>query len=241
AVRGYRAAARARLGLQPCAFAPGLGRGPRGRARRLAPHRTGHARRRRPRRPLIRRTRGVHTAALSAGRVPATTGNPMGMLKKDHILGAGSAALAGGAAGAAIGGMLAGPAGIAVGAAAGGALGAVAGNRASEKNDPRDDLGHFQQMYRNAPYFVADRDWHDYALAYRYGRQTCRANPGMALEQVESQLHGGWEAAARFGSRLPRTQERPAVEHAWRRLTEAQHAGAEARLCTPREGPTGPD
>ena len=35
-------------------------------------------------------------------------------LKKDHILGSGSAALAAGAAGAAIGGLLGGPAGVAV-------------------------------------------------------------------------------------------------------------------------------
>ena len=147
----------------------------------------------------------------------------MGMLKKDHILGAGSAALAGGAAGAAIGGMLAGPAGVAGRDAARGALGAVAGNPASEKNHPRDDLGHFQQMYRNAPYFVADRDWHDYAPAYRYGIQAWQGNPGRSFEQLESQLQGGWEAAARFGSRLPWTQARPAAEHAWRRLSEAQH------------------
>ena len=72
-------------------------------------------------------------------------------LKKDHILGSGSAALAGGAAGAAIGAMMGGPAGLAVGAAAGGALGAVAGHRASEARDPRDDLGHFQQIYRTMP------------------------------------------------------------------------------------------
>ena len=150
----------------------------------------------------------------------------MGILTTDHILGAGSAALAGGAAGAAIGGMLAGPAGIAVGAAAGGALGAVAGNRASERNDPRDDLGHFQQMYRNAPYYIADRDWHDYAPAYRYGIQAWESNPGRDFEQLESQLQGGWEAAARYGSRLPWTQAQPAVEHAWRRLSEARHESA---------------
>jgi hypothetical protein len=146
----------------------------------------------------------------------------MGNLKKDHILGAGSAALAGGAAGAAIGGMLAGPAGIAVGAAAGGALGAVVGNRASEKADPREDLGHFQQIFHTMPYYVSGLDWHDYAPAYRYGIETWKANRGCALAQVESQLQGGWEAAARFGSQLDWQQARPAIEHAWQSLSDAE-------------------
>jgi hypothetical protein len=146
----------------------------------------------------------------------------MGNLKKDHILGAGSAALAGGAAGAAIGGMISGPAGIAVGAAAGGALGAVAGNRASEKADPRADLGHFQQMFRTMPYYVSGLDWHDYAPVYRYGIETWNANRGIPFDRMESQLQGGWEAAARFGSRLQWQQARPAIEHAWQSLAEAE-------------------
>ena len=75
----------------------------------------------------------------------------MSMLKKNHVLGAGSAALAGGAAGAAIGAVLGGPAGLAVGAAAGGALGAVAGNPAAQATDTRDDLGHFQPIFGTMP------------------------------------------------------------------------------------------
>src|SRR3954467_10418045 len=65
----------------------------------------------------------------------------MSLLKKDHVLGTGSAALAGGAAGAAIGAVVGGPVGLAFGAAAGGALGAVAGDRAAEAVDARQDLG----------------------------------------------------------------------------------------------------
>ena len=143
-------------------------------------------------------------------------------LKKDHILGSGSAALAGGAAGAAIGAMMGGPAGLAVGAAAGGALGAVAGHRASEARDPRDDLGHFQQIYRTMPYYADGRDWHDYAPAYRYGLESWETLGGRPLDAVESQLQGGWEAAQRFGSRLQWQQARPAIEHAWRSMDEEQ-------------------
>jgi hypothetical protein len=145
----------------------------------------------------------------------------MSILKKDHVLGAGSAAIAAGAAGAAIGSVVAGPAGLALGAAAGGALGAIVGNRAAEAADGRDDLGHFQQIFRTMPYYVAGYDWHDYAPAYRYGLETCEHSQGGSLEALESQLHGGWEAAAHFGSRLDWAHARPAVEHAWQSLRAA--------------------
>ena len=145
----------------------------------------------------------------------------MSTLKKDHILGAGTAAIAGGAAGAAIGTVIAGPAGLAIGAAAGGAIGAVVGNRASEAADTRHDLGHFQQIFHTMPYYVAGRDWHDYAPAYRYGLDTHGAHRGRPMVEVESQLQGGWEAAARFGSQLQWQQARPAVEHAWQSLDDA--------------------
>lgn len=147
----------------------------------------------------------------------------MGHLKKDHILGAGSGALAGGAAGAALGAVMGGPAGLTVGAAAGVALGAVLGNRASEQVDPREDLGHFEQIYWKMPYYTEGRDWHDYAPAYRYGLDSWEQNRGRTIDAVESQLQGGWESAHRFGSRLDWQQARPAVEHAWQSKEESVH------------------
>lgn len=148
----------------------------------------------------------------------------MSTLKKDHVLGAGTAALAGGAAGAAIGAVVGGPIGLAFGAAAGGALGAVVGNRASEATDHRQDLGHFEQIFSTMPYYVDGCDWHDYAPAYRYGIDSFAQHPGRTLPEVESQLQGGWEAAARFGSRLHWQQAQPAVQHAWQSLDEALRA-----------------
>lgn len=146
----------------------------------------------------------------------------MSTLKKDHILGAGSAALAGGAAGAALGAVVAGVPGLAVGAAAGGALGAVWGDRASEAADRRDDLGHFQQIFHTMPYYVDGHSWHDYAPAYRYGLDSYGRFQGQALEAVDTQLQGGWEANARYGSRLPWQHARHAVAHAWQSLDEAR-------------------
>lgn len=151
----------------------------------------------------------------------------MSTLKKNHILGAGSAALLGGIIGGAIGWFVAGlvgfagAAGLAVGAVVGGVLGAVLGNRASEALDPRDDLGHFEQIFKTMPYYVDGHDWHDYAPAYRYGLDTYDKYAGQSLTKVESQLQGGWESAARFGSRLQWSQARPAVAHAWESLDQA--------------------
>jgi hypothetical protein len=145
----------------------------------------------------------------------------MSLLKKDHFVGTGSAALAAGATGAAIGAAVAGPPGLAIGAAVGGVLGAVLGTRASEAADSRQDLGHFEQIYHTMPYYIDGCDWHDYAPAYRYGMDTFEQHPGQAMEQVDSQLHGGWESAARFGSRLSWEHARPAVAHAWQSLSDA--------------------
>ncbi|HVR80658.1 MAG TPA: hypothetical protein VHF02_00980 [Luteimonas sp.] len=149
----------------------------------------------------------------------------MSLLKKDHILGAGTAAAAGGAAGAALGAVVAGPAGLALGAAAGAVIGAVVGDKASEAADKRRDLGHFEQIFRTMPYYLDGHDWTDYAPAYRYGLNTYADHSGQSLAAVESQLQGGWESAARFGSRLSWSQARPAIEHAWRSLDDAVHPG----------------
>jgi hypothetical protein len=147
----------------------------------------------------------------------------MSILKKDHIVGAGSAGLAGGVAGAAIGAVVGGPPGMALGAVAGVALGASAGDRIAEARDRRENLGHFQQLYQSMPYYVAAHDWHDYEPAYRYGIDTYASHGGQPFAQAASVLQGSWEANAHFGSRLSWLQARPAVEHVWRSFDEALH------------------
>ena len=145
----------------------------------------------------------------------------MSTLKKDHIVGTGGAALAGGAAGAAIGAAVAGPPGMAVGGIVGVALGATAGDRIAEARDRRENLGHFEQIYQSMPYYRAGYDWNDYAPAYRYGLETYESHEGKPFAEVETMLQGAWEANARYGSRLTWLEARPAVEHAWRSLDEA--------------------
>ena len=145
----------------------------------------------------------------------------MSILRKDHVVGTGGAALAGGAAGAAIGAVVAGPPGMAVGGVVGVALGATAGDRIAEARDRRENLGHFQQIYQSMPYYRAGNDWHDYAPAYRYGLETYEKYGTQSFPDSESSLQGAWEANARFGSRLSWLEARPAVEHAWRSMDEA--------------------
>lgn len=143
----------------------------------------------------------------------------MSTLQKDHILGTGSATLGGGIVGAAVGAVLGGMPGVTLGAVAGGALGALIGQRLSEAADPRGDLGHFEQVYRTTPYYVAGMGWEDYAPAYRYGLDTYATRGGQSLDEAAAALAQGWPRA-RGGSRLEWAQAQPAVAHAWRELDE---------------------
>ena len=148
----------------------------------------------------------------------------MGTLKQDHIFGSGTAALAGGAAGAAIGAAVGGPPGLAIGAAAGGAIGALVGERMSEAAMHDEDLGHFRQIFHTMPYYSSGFEWRDYAPAYRYAIDAHARHQGSAFEHVELQLQEGWEAAAHFGSRLDWNRAQPAMRHAWESLDNAPPA-----------------
>lgn len=150
----------------------------------------------------------------------------MSTLKKDHVLGAGAGAVAGGATGAAIRAAVGGPVGLAVGAAAGGALGALIGDRAAEARDKRGHLGHFEQIYRDMPYYADGMTWEDYAPAYRHGLDTWRTLGVREFGDAEADLEAGW-GRARDASRLQWAQARGAVEHASRELAQTlQSRGA---------------
>ena len=147
----------------------------------------------------------------------------MSILRKDHIVGAGSAGLAAGAAGAAIGAVVGGPPGMAVGGIVGVALGATAGDRIAEARDRRENLGHFQQIYHSMPYYRDGYDWRDYEGAYRFGLDTYATHGGQPFADAEPALQAHWDEQAHYGSRLDWMDARPAMEHAWRSLDEALH------------------
>lgn len=135
----------------------------------------------------------------------------MGNLKKDHVLGAGTSAVAGGAVGALVGGLVGGPAGAALGAVAGTAAAAVAGHKTAEALDPRGDLGHFEQIHRTMPYYISGMEWSDYAPAYRLALDNHAASPDLAS------LEATW-ARDPQGSRLVWSEVVPVIEHTWREL-----------------------
>ncbi len=144
----------------------------------------------------------------------------MSDIKKDHVLPAAGGAVAGGAAGAAIGAVVGGPVGLVVGAVAGGAAGAVFGDRAAQAAAEREELGHFEQIHREMPYYIDGMSWDDYRPAYGYGLETFRTHGGRAFAEAEADLEAGW-GRARDASRLAWPQARGAVEHAWRELSTA--------------------
>lgn len=146
----------------------------------------------------------------------------MARLQKVHVLGAGACALAGGVLLGGLGYLPFGPPGLVAGVVAGVALGALLGHRLSESADPRGDLGHFEQIYRRAEYYVEGMTWDDYAPAYglaldAYARR--QRDP----ELVAAELEADWRSL-RGRSRLEWAQAYPAIQHAWRQLSERERA-----------------
>lgn len=138
----------------------------------------------------------------------------MSTLKKDHVLGAGGSAVAGGTVGAVVGGLVGGPAGAALGAIAGTAAAAVTGHKTAEALDSRGDIGHFQQIYQTMPYYISDMEWSDYEPAYRLGLDSHGSDRNLATMEAD------WSRDA-HGSRLVWSEVLPVIEHTWRELEDS--------------------
>ncbi|NZA26188.1 hypothetical protein H0E84_07295 [Luteimonas sp. SJ-92] len=143
----------------------------------------------------------------------------MSILQKDHVLGAGGSAVLGGAVVGGLGFAVGGPPGLVIGVVAGTAAGALIGHRASEAADHRGNIGHFEQIYRQTRYYVADMEWRDYEPAYRLGLDSYRTHGGQPLEDVEAALGARW-LNQRGESRLNWEQARDAVAHVWREMDQ---------------------
>jgi uncharacterized protein YcfJ len=137
----------------------------------------------------------------------------MADIKKDHSIGEGTGSITGAVTGAAIG-SAAGPAGTVVGALAGGMLGAKAGGALAEAVNPTDYTDHFKTAYREAPYYLASRDWNDYEPAYKYGYDTYGQYRGQRFEDVQDSLERNWDAT-RGNSKLAWNEAKDAVRDSW--------------------------
>ena len=146
-------------------------------------------------------------------------------IKKDHSVGAGTGAVGGAIAGAAVG-SVAGPIGTVVGAVAGAVGGAKAGDAIAEAVNPTEYNRHFENQYREAPYYSAGREWNDYEPAYKYGYDTYGQYRGQRFEDVEDSLERNWDAT-KANSRLEWNEAKGAVRDGWHHIERAMPGDAD--------------
>lgn len=149
----------------------------------------------------------------------------MSTLEKRHIPRTAASALLGGAVLGGLGYLIAGPPGLVVGVVIGVVAGALVGHRLAESADPRDSVGHFEEIYVSMPYRVDGMDWGDYEPAYRFGLETYRTRGGQDFSDIEPALGARW-LKVRGDSRLTWDQARGPVEHVWRDMDETLHRRA---------------
>jgi hypothetical protein len=137
----------------------------------------------------------------------------MSDIKKDHVIGTGTGAVAGAVAGAVVG-ALAGPLGMAAGAAVGSILGGGAGDSLAEVVNPTVYDEYWKTNYLSAPYYEAGREWTDYEPAYKLGYSAYAQNRGRKFDEVEADLQQNWDAT-RGDSRLAWIDARGAVHDGW--------------------------
>ena len=140
-------------------------------------------------------------------------------VKKDHNIGAGTGAAAGAATGAAIG-AAGGPVGMAVGAIIGGVVGAKAGDSIAETVNPTTYNSYWSDNYNKADYYVAGRDWNDYAPAYKLGYDSFDKYRGRPYSDAEAELERDWDTL-KGKSRLGWNEAKGAVRDGWHHIERA--------------------
>jgi len=104
--------------------------------------------------------------------------------------------------------------GESAGAATGAVAGAKVGGSVAEAVNPTVYNDYFQSNYRSTPYYRSDREWSDYAPAYRYGYEGYKQYGGRKFDDIESDLERGWEKI-KAESRLAWNEAREAVRDGW--------------------------
>lgn len=156
----------------------------------------------------------------------------MSILEKRHIPKTAGSALLGGAVVGALGYLVAGPPGLVVGVVIGTATGALVGRRLAESADPRDSVGHFEEIYNSMSYYTDGMEWRDYEPAYRFGLETYSTRGGQDFEAAEPALGARW-LKVRGASRLTWAQARGPVAHVWRDMDQTLHGGDQAARGSP--------
>jgi uncharacterized protein (TIGR02271 family) len=147
-----------------------------------------------------------------------------------HPVGTGVGAAAGGAAGVgaamaagAAAGTAAGPVGTAIGAVVGAVAGGLAGKAVAENVDPTTEDAYWRENYKTRPYFAKDRDYNDYAPAYRLGWESRSTSKYKTFDEAEPELRTRWEREnAKTG--LGWDKARLASKDAWDRIEQGGRA-----------------
>jgi hypothetical protein len=142
-----------------------------------------------------------------------------------HPVGTGVGAAAGGATGAMIG-AVAGPIGAVAGAVVGAVAGGLAGKGVGEAVNPTAEDAHWRSQYDREPYYVKERNYDDYAPAYRTGYEARPRYEGRRFEEVESDLQRNYETA-RGNARLSWEEAKHATRAAWDRVERAMPGDAD--------------
>lgn len=143
----------------------------------------------------------------------------MSDIRKDHVIGTGTGAVAGAIAGAAVG-TLGGPIGMAAGAVVGTMLGGGAGDSLAESVNPTVYEEHFKSVYTNAPYFNAGHLWSDYEPAYKLGYDAYGTRAGRSFDDINADLERDWDST-RGTSRLAWSDARNAAIDGWHYIDNA--------------------
>jgi hypothetical protein len=73
---------------------------------------------------------------------------------------------------------------------------------------------HFEDSFRNSPFFRSGSEWQDYEPAYRHGYESYDRHRGKRFDEVESELAQSWNTTHR-GSKLGWQEAREAVRDGW--------------------------
>lgn len=148
----------------------------------------------------------------------------------DHPVGTTVGAAGGAVAGVTAGSVLGGPIGAVVGGVVGAVAGSLVGRGAAETAHPQPgdavaplpEYGHEQDSYWreqhvNEPYFDPQRNYDDYAPAYRLGWEHRARTGAAAFDEHEAALREQWEHF-RAQSRLSWAEAQHAARASWERF-----------------------
>lgn len=85
---------------------------------------------------------------------------------------------------------------------------------------------HWQNRFRNEPYYSDKYSWEDFDPAYRYAYKTHEENPEARFEDIETRLEAGWDIA-KGKSKLAWLDAKQAMRSAWDSIERAMPGDAD--------------